>query len=31
VTVHSSERATPFYGRLGFAAEDKLMHWRRPA
>jgi GNAT superfamily N-acetyltransferase len=31
VTVHSSERATPFYGRLGFVAEDKLMHWRRPA
>jgi GNAT superfamily N-acetyltransferase len=31
VTVHSSDRATPFYARLGFAAEDKLMHWRHPA
>jgi GNAT superfamily N-acetyltransferase len=30
VTVHSSDRATPFYRRLGFTAEEKLMHWWHP-
>lgn len=28
VTVHSSERAVPFYQRGGFAASPRRMHWQ---